>query len=132
MESATFEAGMRMRRQVHGAAHVNRAWDRAQADPYEAALQRLLTETAWGHCWSRDALPPRDRSLLVIAFLSALGREHELATHVRSALLRTGCSATEVKEVVLMAAAYAGIPAAVDAMAVVRRVEDELAKEAGQ
>jgi alkylhydroperoxidase/carboxymuconolactone decarboxylase family protein YurZ len=132
MESETFEAGMRMRRQVHGAAHVDRAWDRAGADPYEAALQRLLTETAWGHCWSRDTLPPRERSLLVIAFLSTLGREHELATHVRSALLRTGCTTAEVKEVVLMAAAYAGIPAAVDAMAVVRRVEEQLATETGR
>lgn len=128
-ESATFEAGMQMRRQVHGAAHVERSWEAAQADPHEAALQRLLTETAWGSCWARDTLAPKQRSLVVIAFLAALGRDHELATHARSAMLRTGCTAEEVKEVVLMAAAYCGIPAAVDAMAVVRRVERELRED---
>lgn len=118
--------GMAMRRRVHGAEHVDRAWAAAQADPHEAALQALLTESAWGRVWSRPALEPKQRSLLVIAFLSALGREHELRVHARSALVRTGCTAAEVKEVVLMSAAYCGIPAAVDAMAVVRGVEKEL------
>lgn len=130
--SSAFESGMQMRRQVHGAAHVERSWEAAQADPHEAALQRLLTETAWGSCWARDTLAPKQRSLVVIAFLAALGRDHELATHARSAMLRTGCTAEEVKEVVLMTAAYCGIPAAVDAMAIVRRVEQEVSEETPQ
>lgn len=126
MADDQFDAGMKMRRQVHGAQHVDAAWDRAQADPHEKALQTFVTEAAWGMQWTRDTLPPRDRSLLVIAFLTALGRDHELLVHARSAMLRTGCRPEEVKEVVLMAAAYCGIPAAVDAMRVVRQAEAEV------
>ncbi|QYU66887.1 carboxymuconolactone decarboxylase family protein [Leptolyngbya sp. 15MV] len=115
-----------MRRQVHGAAHVDRAWQAAQADPHEAALQTLVTEAAWGRIWSRPDLPAPTRSLVVIAMLMALGRTHELDRHIRSAVLRNGCTMAQVKELALTAAAYAGIPAGVDAMALAKRIEAEL------
>jgi 4-carboxymuconolactone decarboxylase len=118
---------MRMRRQVHGAAHVDRAWQAAQADPHEAALQTLVTEAAWGRIWSRPDLPATTRSLVVIAMLMALGRTHELERHIRSAVLRNGCTIAQVKELALTAAAYAGIPAGVDAMALAKRIEAEIA-----
>lgn len=126
-DSSAFGDGMRMRRRIHGAEHVDRSWTAAQSDAQKHALQHLITEAAWGRIWTRDGLPLKLRSLLAIAFLSALGRPHELEVHVRSAVLRNDCTMAEVKEVIIQAAVYCGVPAAVDAFAIAEKIDKEIA-----
>jgi alkylhydroperoxidase/carboxymuconolactone decarboxylase family protein YurZ len=123
-----FEAGMAMRRRIHGEAHVNRSWTSAAADPQKLAFQQIITESAWGRVWTRDGLPLSTRSLLVIGMLSAQGLTHELETHIRSAVLRNGCTMEAVKETIIQVAIYAGIPRAVDAFTIAEKVAAELAK----
>ncbi len=101
--------GMRVRRAVLGDGHVDRAEARKTA--FDADFQRFITEGAWGSVWARPGLDRRTRSLLVIALLAALGHEEELALHLR-ATGNTGATAEDVKEALLMVAAYAGVPAA--------------------
>lgn len=129
-DDSAFEAGMRMRRRIHGAEHVDRSWSAARADAQKHALQHLITEAAWGRVWTRDGLPLKFRSMLAIAFLSALGRPHELEVHIRSAILRNDCTVAEVKEIIIQAAIYCGVPAAVDAFALAEKVDKEIAARA--
>ena len=113
------EAGMRVRREVLGDAHVDRAV--AATTPFTAAFQDLLTRYAWGDVWARDGLDRRTRSCVTIAVLAALRAHDELAMHVRAAL-RNGVTAEEIGEVLLHTAVYAGVPAANSAFAVAQRV----------
>jgi 4-carboxymuconolactone decarboxylase len=124
-DDSRYEAGMRVRREVLGDAHV----DRASADPgIGADFQRWITEAAWGSLWTRDEqLDRRTRSCVTIAVLTALRAEGELALHVRAAR-RNGLSPAEIAEVIMHTAAYAGIPAANSAMAVAR---EALASDGG-
>jgi 3-oxoadipate enol-lactonase / 4-carboxymuconolactone decarboxylase len=110
-----FVGGEATRRDVLGDVHV----DRAAADPSEftAPFQDFLTRYAWGEVWTRPGLPRRERSLITLAVLTALGAEHELAMHVRGAL-RNGVSAGEIREVLLHTAVYAGLPRANRAFAI--------------
>jgi 4-carboxymuconolactone decarboxylase len=115
-----YEAGLRVRREVLGEDHVERAT--AAATGLDAAFQRHITETAWGSLWTRDdRLDRRTRSCITIALLSALRAEHELGLHIRGGL-RNGLTPDEIAEVILHTSAYAGIPAANTAMAVAKRV----------
>jgi 4-carboxymuconolactone decarboxylase len=98
-----------VRREVVGDAYVDAAL--ADADPAAQAFQALVTERAWGE-WARPELGRRERSLLTIGILAALGRDGELATHLRGAA-RNGITDGELDEVVRHVAAYAGVPAAV-------------------
>lgn len=111
--------GERTRRRVLGDAHVDRA--RADETPFDAPFQALLTEAAWGQVWSRPGLSLRDRSLLTLVLLAALGQDHELALHLR-ATRRTGATEEEVREALLHVAVYAGIPRANRAFALAREV----------
>ncbi len=104
-----FDDGMRTRRAVLGDAHVDRA--EANATGFDADFQRFITEGAWGSVWSRPGLTQRERSLITIALLAALGHDEEVAMHVR-ATANTGASADDVKEALLHVAVYAGVPAA--------------------
>jgi 4-carboxymuconolactone decarboxylase len=115
-------AGMRVRREVLGDAHVDRA--SAQATPLSAQFQDFITRVVWGEVWTRPELDRRTRSALTLAVLTALGREAELALHVRGAL-RNGLAPHEIGEVLLHTAVYAGVPAANAAFAVAQRVLDE-------
>jgi 4-carboxymuconolactone decarboxylase len=119
--------GMKVRRAVLGDAHVDRA--EANQTSFDADFQRFITETAWGAVWSRPGLDRKTRHLLTIAILAALGKEHELAMHVR-ATSNTGVTPEEVKEVLLQVAVYAGIPAANTAVAIAKRIYTELDEEA--
>jgi 4-carboxymuconolactone decarboxylase len=110
---------MKVRRQVLGAAHVDRAT--AAATPFDADFQRYITESAWGAVWARPGLDHRTRHLLTLAILAALGREHELELHVR-AMRNTGVTPDDLKEVLLHVAVYAGVPAANSAFAAAKRV----------
>lgn len=111
------EAGMSVRRSVLGDAHVDRA--EANKTPFDADFQRFITEGAWGSVWTRPGLTRRERSLLTIALLAALGHKEELAMHIR-ATRNTGATADDIKEVLLQVAVYAGVPAANAAYAVAK------------
>jgi 4-carboxymuconolactone decarboxylase len=107
--SSRFLQGMATRRKVLGDTYVDAAV--ADTTPFTADFQTLITETAWGSLWSRPAIPPRERSMITIALLAALGHFDELAMHVR-ATRNTGASIDDIKEVLLHVAIYAGVPAA--------------------
>lgn len=112
-DSGLRSAGLEMRRQVLGAEHVDRSL--AGADDYMMAIQNLVTEWCWGYAWtSTDPLPPRTRSLLNLAILTALGRTAELKLHVRGAV-NNGVTVEEIKETLLHATVYCGVPAGMEA-----------------
>jgi 4-carboxymuconolactone decarboxylase len=114
-----YEAGMRVRREVLGDEHVDRAI--AGTTEFTAPFQEFITRGAWGEVWARDGLDRRTRSAITLAVLTALGREHELALHLRAAV-RNGLSEAEIAEVLLHTAVYAGVPAANAAFAIAQRV----------
>jgi 4-carboxymuconolactone decarboxylase len=113
------EAGMKVRREVLGDQHVDRAAERTK--PLDADFQDFITRYAWGAVWTREGLDRRTRSAITLAALTALGREDELALHVRAAR-RNGLSEEEIAEVLMHTAVYAGVPAANSAFAVAKRV----------
>ena len=117
------EQGMKVRREVLGDEHVDRAIERTT--PFTADFQDLITRYAWGEVWARPGLDRRTRSCITLATLVALGREEELAMHVCAAL-RVGLTPDEIKEVLLQSAIYCGVPAANGAFAVAQRVLDEI------
>ena len=121
--SARFEAGMQARKEVLGAAHVERSL--ARAKPFSAPVQELVTEYCWGEIWTRDGLERRTRSLLNLVMLTALGRNHELGVHVRGAI-NNGCTVEEIQEALLQTAVYCGVPAALESFRVAERVLEEL------
>jgi 4-carboxymuconolactone decarboxylase len=128
MDDKTFEQGMKVRRAVLGDVHVDRA--EANKTSFDADFQRFITETAWGSVWTRPGLDRRTRHLITLALLSALGKEHELAMHIR-ATQNTGVTQEELKEVFMQVAIYAGVPSANTAFSVAKRVYAELSgKEA--
>ncbi len=119
--------GSATRREVLGDAHVDRA--QAAVTPFDAPFQDLITEAAWGHVWSRDTIPLRERSMLTIALLAGLGNDHELAMHVR-ATARTGATEADVMEVLLHVAIYAGIPRANHAIRIAKDTFTAMREEA--
>ena len=120
MESR-YEQGLRVRKEVLGADHVERAQEQTTA--FDADFQRFITETAWGSVWARPDLDRRTRSLVTIGILAALGRE-ELALHLRASR-NTGATPREIAEVLLHVALYAGIPAANAAFAEAKKILGE-------
>lgn len=111
MATDRYDDGLVVRREVLGDEHVERSL--ASVTDFTRPLQELVTEYCWGAVWTRDDLPRRTRSLLNIAMLTVLNRPHELELHVRGAL-RNGCTAEEIRETLLQAGIYAGVPAAID------------------
>ena len=120
--ASRLETGMATRRAVLGDAHVDRA--SANATPFDADFQAFITEGAWGSVWSRPGLTKRERSMITLALLAALGHDEEVAMHVR-ATVNTGASPDDIKEALLHVAVYAGVPAANRAF---RIAKQELAK----
>ena len=118
----THDQGMRTRREVLGDEHVDRAV--AKTTEFTADFQDLITRYAWGEIWSRPGLDRRTRSCITLTALVALGRDEELAMHVRAAR-RIGLTPDEIKEVLLHSAIYCGVPAANGAFAIAQRVLDE-------
>jgi 4-carboxymuconolactone decarboxylase len=113
---------MRIRREVLGDEHVDRAAERTTE--HTADFQDFITRYAWGEIWARPGLDRRTRSCMTLALLVALGRLEELELHVPAAL-RNGLTEEEIKEVLLHAAVYCGVPAANSAFAVAQRVLDD-------
>jgi 4-carboxymuconolactone decarboxylase len=122
MSDPEHDAGMAVRREVLGDAHVDGALQRATA--FTAPWQEFVTRHAWGAAWTREGLDRRARSCVTLAVLTALGREHEIALHVRGAL-RNGLTPEEIGEVLMHTAVYAGVPAANAAFAIAQRVVEE-------
>ncbi len=122
-----FEQGLQIRREVLGTEYVNKSVD--AATDVTAPLQKLVTEWCWGEVWSRPGLDRRTRSFLNLAMLTALNRPHEIKLHVRGAL-NNGVTREEIGEVILQAAIYCGVPAALDTLRVVNEVYTQLDSEA--
>jgi 4-carboxymuconolactone decarboxylase len=111
-ENAQFEKGLEVRRAVLGADYVDGSL--AKADDFMMAFQRITTEWCWGYAWTRDGLSRKTRSMLNLAMLTALSKPAELKLHVKGALAN-GVTTDEIKEVLLHATVYCGIPAGLDA-----------------
>jgi 4-carboxymuconolactone decarboxylase len=126
MNDELFERGLEIRKSVLGAEFVEKTI--AAADDFNMPLQRLVTEYCWGACWGRDGLPKKTRSLLNIAMLGSLNRNHELKMHVKGAI-RNGCTKDEIREVLLQVAIYCGIPAGVESFRVAKEALTELDRE---
>jgi 4-carboxymuconolactone decarboxylase len=114
--------GMRVRREVLGDAHVDRAV--ASTTPVTADFQDFITRYAWGEIWARGGLSRAERSMITLTALVVLRQDEELAMHLRAAL-RNGLSPEQISEVLLHTAVYAGVPAANRAFAVANRVLGE-------
>ena len=114
------DAGMKVRRQVLGNAHVDRAVERTT--PLTAEFQDLITRYAWGEIWTRPGLDQRTRRILVLGTLVALGRFEEFRMHARAALREGGFSEEDLKEIVLQQAIYCGVPAANTAFGVLEEI----------
>lgn len=117
--------GMRTRRAVLGDVHVDRA--EMSKTPFDVPFQELITEAAWGRVWSRPDISARERSMITIALLAALGQWEELALHVR-ATANTGATREDVREALLHVAIYAGVPAANHAFKIARQTFAEIEK----
>ncbi|GLZ12804.1 4-carboxymuconolactone decarboxylase [Actinomadura sp. NBRC 104425] len=121
-------AGMKVRREVLGDAHVDRAVSRTTG--FTEDFQDLITRYAWGEIWTRPGLDRRTRSCITLTALVARGHLDELGMHVRAAL-RNGLTQDEIKEVLLQSAIYCGVPAANSAFAVAQRVLAEEEQASG-
>ncbi|MNL29615.1 Carboxymuconolactone decarboxylase family protein [compost metagenome] len=108
-DAARYEAGLAVRRDVLGSAHVDRSLQRIS--PLNEEFQNLITRYAWGEIWTREGLPRHTRSLITIAMMVALNRSEELKLHLRAAA-NNGVTRDEIKEVLLQTAIYCGVPAA--------------------
>ena len=123
MSDDLIKKGMQTRRSVLGDKHVDNA--EANKTDFDSDFQEYITNSAWGAVWSRPGLTKRERSLIVIAVMTALGHEEELALHLR-ATKNTGATKDDVKEVLLQTAVYAGVPAANKAFKIAKQVYAEL------
>ncbi len=123
------DTGMATRRRVLGDTHVDRA--EAATTAFDAPFQALIADAAWGHVWSRPSLSLRERSMLTIALLAALGNDHELAMHIR-ATRNTGASEVDVMEALLHVAIYAGVPRANHAIKIAKDTFAAMAQESSR
>ena len=124
-ERERFEKGLATRRAVLGDEHVDRSLK--TADSFNQEFQEMITRYAWGEIWTRPGLPRHTRSLLVLAMTLALNRREEFQLHLRAAF-NNGVTRDEVKEVLLQAAVYCGVPAANTAFHMARQVFAEMDK----
>lgn len=118
-----YNTGMATRRKVLGDAHVDRA--EAQKTPLDEPFQTLITEGAWGTVWSSETLSLRERSLLTLALLAALGNFEEIPMHIR-ATARTGASKQDVMDAFQHVAIYAGVPRANHAIKLAKQTYAEM------
>lgn len=121
--SDRYRQGMATRRAVLGDSHVDRA--QSTSTDFDRPFQDLITEAAWGHVWSRPTWTKRERSIVTIALLAALGQDEEVAMHVR-ATANTGATPDDICEALLHVAIYAGVPAANHAIKIVKQVFAEM------
>ena len=121
--SERLKKGMKVRREVLGDAHVDRA--EASKTDFDLPFQALITEGAWGTVWASDAITRRERSMLTLALLAATGNFEEIPMHIR-ATVRTGASKQDVMEVFQHVAIYAGVPCANHAIKLAKQTFAEI------
>ena len=122
-KSKQYEMGMKTRRSVLGDKHVNNA--NAKMTDFDQPFQEMITQGAWGTLWSRDNWTKRERSMVTIALLAALGHDEEVAMHIR-ATKNTGATQQDVREALMHVAVYAGVPAANSAFKIAKQVYAEM------
>ncbi|OWU85673.1 4-carboxymuconolactone decarboxylase [Oceanicola sp. 22II-s10i] len=127
MDRETYDKGMEIRRATLGDAYVDKAV--AGIDDFTREFQEIVTTYCWGEVWGRDGLPRKTRSIINIAMIATLNRQHELGAHIRGAL-NNGVSRDEIKEVLLQVGIYAGVPAMVDSFRTAKAVLAEIDAEA--
>ncbi|MFT4101027.1 MAG: carboxymuconolactone decarboxylase family protein [Burkholderiaceae bacterium] len=120
-----FDAGLSARREVLGAEYVDKSID--SANDFMMAFQHITTEWCWGYAWNRPGLDRKSRSMLNLAMLTALGKPGELKLHVKGAI-NNGVTVDEIKEVLLHATVYCGIPAGLEAFKTANEVLKEMGK----
>lgn len=123
MTDDLFERGLKIRKEVLGAEHVEKSL--ASADEFTQPMQDLVTRYCWGEVWNRPGLDKQQRSMINLAMISALNRPHELRLHVRGAL-NNGLSRETIREILLQVAIYCGVPAAIDSFRTAREVFEEI------
>jgi len=114
-----YERGLKLRREVLGASYVDSSV--AGADEFMSAFQRITTEWCWGYAWGREGLDRKTRSMVNLAMLTALGKPSEIKLHVKGALAN-GVSVEEIKELLIHATVYCGIPAGLEAFKAAHQV----------
>lgn len=122
-KNGRFEQGMKTRRSVLGDTHVDRA--EANKTEFDQPFQELITEGAWGTVWSSDKVTNRERSMMTIALLAALGHDEEVAMHIR-ATANTGATKEDIREALMHVAIYAGVPAANRAFKIAKQTYAEM------
>jgi 4-carboxymuconolactone decarboxylase len=128
-EGEKFANGLEVRRAVLGAEYVDNSL--ARADEFMRAFQKITTEYCWGEIWTRPGLDRKHRSMLNLAMLTALNRPNELRLHLRGALTN-GVTREEIKEILLQACIYCGIPAGLDAFKQAAEVFKEVDAKAAE
>ena len=119
MDKDRYDRGLAKRRKVLGEAYVDRAL--ANVDDFNRDFQRLVTEYCWGEAWGDETLKPRERSILNLGMIAALGKMEEFATHVRGALTN-GLTPNEIRAVLTQIAVYCGVPVGVDCFRAARQI----------
>ena len=122
MDKDTYDRGLTMRRKVLGEEYVDRALK--SADDFNRDFQRIVTQYCWGETWGDKTLTPRERSILNLGMIAALGKMEEFQTHVRGALVN-GLSPDEIRAVLTQIAVYCGIPVGVDCFRLAKKVLSE-------
>lgn len=128
MTDELYERGLKLRKEVLGAEHVDKSI--AEADEFTRPMQDLVTRYCWGEVWNRPGLDKQQRSMINLAMITALNRPHELRLHVRGAL-NNGVSRETIREILLQAAVYCGVPAAIDAFRTAREVFEDIDRDGG-
>ena len=127
-KSDRYEAGLGVRRRTLGDEYVNAALN--SASDFTRPFQEFVTEYAWGNVWAQPGLEPRERSLVTLAILAAMNQHDELRLHLQAAR-RNGCTPEEIRATLFHVAAYAGLPAAVNAFKIASQVLSELDASSG-
>ena len=126
MDKKMHDKGLEVRKAVLGEAYVNNALK--NVDDFNRPFQEMLNEYCWGTVWGREELPRKTRSMLNIAMIAILNRQHEFRAHLKGALTN-GVSKDEIREILMQVAIYAGVPAAVDSFRLAREAFAELDKK---
>ncbi|MET4515594.1 carboxymuconolactone decarboxylase family protein [Bradyrhizobium sp. I1.7.5] len=123
MDKKMHDKGLEVRKAVLGEAYVNNALK--NVDDFNRPFQEMLNEYCWGTVWGREELPRKTRSMLNIAMIAILNRQHEFGAHLKGALTN-GVSRDEIREILMLVAIYGGMPAAVDSFRIAREVFAEI------
>ncbi|MDE5446309.1 4-carboxymuconolactone decarboxylase [Bradyrhizobium sp. CSA207] len=125
MDKKMHDKGLEVRKAVLGEAYVNNSLK--NVDDFNRPFQEMLNEYCWGTVWGREELPRKTRSMLNIAMIAILNRQHEFRAHLKGALTN-GVSRDEIREILMQVAIYGGMPAAVDSFRIAREVFAEIDK----